>query len=150
MKGRKPQPTQLKLVKGNPGKRAIPKNEPKIKPAAPRVPVTLSDEAKKHWKIIVKQLSDARIMTKLDSDALALYCEAYARWVDANDKIKIHGMLVKTPSGYPIQSPYLGISNKSFEQMKSIMVEFGMTPSSRTRIQAIEESDSDGDGWDGI
>ena len=36
----------------------------------------------------------------------------------------------------PQQSPYMQISNKKMEQMLKFLVEFGMTPSSRARVQA--------------
>jgi len=132
--GRKPQPTKLKEIKGNPGKRPLPKNEPQVPVEAPDPPETLSEEAAEHWGVVVRQLFEAGVMTSLDTDALALYCEAYARWVYANSMVRKHGLLVKTPNGFPAQSPYLQVINKSFEQMRSILTEFGMTPSSRTRI----------------
>jgi P27 family predicted phage terminase small subunit len=142
--GRKPQPTKLKEVKGNPGKRPLPKDEPKVSVEAPEAPEHLSDEAAEHWDVVVRHLYEAGVMTALDADALAMYCEAYARWVDANAKIRKHGPVVKTPNGFPAQSPYLQVANKAFEQMRSILTEFGMTPSSRTRISA-----GNGDGKNG-
>lgn len=45
--------------------------------------------------------------------------------------------MVKAPSGFPVQSPFLAIANKALEQMTKLMIEFGMTPSSRTRVHAI-------------
>lgn len=138
MAGRKPKPTALKIVTGNPGKRPLPENEPKPKQADLSVPDGLSVEASKHWQVVARQLHDARILTELDTHALCLYCEAYSKWMEANNNIAKYGMVVKSPNGFPVQSPYLSISNKAFEQMKGIMVEFGMTPSSRTRVQAAE------------
>ena len=34
----------------------------------------------------------------------------------------------------PMQSPYLAIANKAMEQMRAMLTEFGMSPSSRTRV----------------
>jgi phage terminase small subunit len=42
--------------------------------------------------------------------------------------------MVKSPSGYPIQSPYLAIANRQAEIMMRIASEFGFTPASRSRI----------------
>ena len=147
MPGPKKKPTALSIIQGNPGKRSLNKNEPKPKAGAPRCPVSLSEEAKKHWRIIVKQLAAAKIMTKLDSDALALYCEAYARWNDANQHLQKFGIVVKSPQGWPIQSPYLSISNRAFDQMKSMLGEFGMTPASRTKITTVDDNSKGGDPW---
>lgn len=147
MPGPKKKPTALSIIQGNPGKRSLNKNEPKPKAGAPRCPVSLSDDAKKHWRTIVKQLAAAKIMTKLDSDALALYCEAYARWNDANQHLQKFGIVVKSPQGWPIQSPYLSISNRAFDQMKSMLGEFGMTPASRTKITTVDDNSKGGDPW---
>ena len=148
MPGAKPKPTALKLLQGNPGKRPLNKNEPKPAVAIPDCPDHLSDMAKVHWHDVAGKLLAAKILTVIDGDALTMYCETYARWVDANDHIKKFGMVVKAPSGYPCQSPYLSISNKAFEQMKSILVEFGMTPSSRTKIATADTSNDGGEYGD--
>jgi P27 family predicted phage terminase small subunit len=143
MAGRKPTPTKLKLVSGNPGHRPINTDEPQPKAATARAPAGLSKLALKHWRTVSRQLSAARILTELDKPALVLYCEAWARWRDATDQVEARGMLVKAPSGYPMQNPYLAIANKAFEQMQKMLVEFGMTPSSRSRIQVQEEDTAD-------
>jgi hypothetical protein len=43
-------------------------------------------------------------------------------------------MLVRTPSGYVQQSPWLGIINKQLELMGRYMTELGLTPASRSRV----------------
>jgi phage terminase small subunit len=44
--------------------------------------------------------------------------------------------MVKSPSGYPIQSPYVAVANRQAEIMMRIASEFGFTPASRGRISA--------------
>lgn len=44
--------------------------------------------------------------------------------------------MVKSPSGYPMQSPYIAIANRQAEIMMRISSEFGFTPASRGRISA--------------
>lgn len=98
------------------------------------MPQWMSAAAQKHWPLVAGQLRDAGLLTVIDAPALALYCEAFARWKDANDKVVQLGAVVKAPSGFPIQSPFLAIANKAHEQMVKLLAEFGMTPSSRTRV----------------
>jgi P27 family predicted phage terminase small subunit len=50
------------------------------------------------------------------------------------EAIQKFGAMVKSPSGYPIQSPYIAIANRQFEIMMRIASEFGFTPASRSRI----------------
>jgi P27 family predicted phage terminase small subunit len=143
MPGRKPKPTALKLLQGNPGKRPLRDDEPRPEVCLPDPPEHLSAVAKEHWGVIGAQLAEAGILTSIDRDALALYCEAYARWVHANEQLRLFGVLVKAPSGYPMQSPFLAIANKAFEQMRSMLTEFGMTPSSRTRVRVASPGAED-------
>lgn len=140
MAGRKPVPTALKLVRGNPGKRPINRNEPR--PSREVVmPDWLSPEAAKHWPIVAKLLHDAGLLTAIDVTALGLYCESFARWKHANAQIMRFGTVVKSPNGYPIQSPYLSIANKAHEQMTRLLAEFGMTPASRMRCTVAKPDD---------
>ena len=74
------------------------------------------------------------MLTNLDRAALAAYRGAYALWAEATEAIQKHGSMVKSPSGYPIQSPYLAIANRQAEIMMRIASEFGFTPASRSRI----------------
>lgn len=144
--GRKQLPTNLKVLKGTAQKSRLNPKEPKPKNDKIRMPEGLSDLAKKHFKKVSKELKEAGILTNIDVQALALYCEAYARWMDANEKINNFGSVIKAPSGYPVQSPYLSISNKAFEQMKAMLTEFGMTPSSRSKVTSNKANAND-DPW---
>jgi P27 family predicted phage terminase small subunit len=71
--------------------------------------------------------------------ALAAYCGAYALWAEATAAIQKYGAMVKSPSGYPIRSPYVSIANRQTEIMMRIASEFGFTPASRSRIAAPAE-----------
>lgn len=141
MRGRKPTPTALKIVHGNPGKRALPVDEP-IPPAGADAPDWLSPLAAEHWPTIARQLADAGVLTVMDAPALALYCEAFARWKQASDHVLKHGQVVKSPTGVLKQSPYLLIANKAHDQMAKMLIEFGMTPSSRSRVTKAKPSEN--------
>ena len=64
------------------------------------------------------------------------YCTAAGRREMAEAELAKHGPVVKSPSGYPIQNPWLAIANKALEQMMKIGIELGLTPASRSRIKA--------------
>ena len=68
--------------------------------------------------------------------ALAAYCGAYALWAEAMEQVQKFGTMVKSPTGYPTQSPYLAIANRQAEIMLRVASEFGFTPASRSRISA--------------
>lgn len=145
--GRKPTPTALKLVKGNPGKRALPKNEAVVALSEPTPPAFLCDDAKVEWGRVVSMLYAAGLMTELDRAALAAYAAAYGRWAQAERAInrmaaedELNAALVTTTtSGNAIQNPLVGIANKAKADMVRYAVEFGMTPSARSRVTANPE-----------
>lgn len=132
-----PKPTVLRILEGNRSKRPLNENEPQPKRIIPPCPRHLTTEGKKQWKRLCKKLFAIGVLTEMDGDALSMYCDAWARWVDAKDKLDKFGPVVKSPkSGFPVLSPYFAAASQAFEQMRRMMVEFGMTPSSRSRISA--------------
>jgi P27 family predicted phage terminase small subunit len=134
MRGRRPKPTRLKLLTGNPGKRPLNADEPKPEAAIPECPVELGPVARREWDRMAAELAPLRILTQLDRAALAAYCGAYAMWAEATESIQKYGTMVKSPTGYPVQSPYVSIANRQAEIMMRIASEFGFTPASRSRI----------------
>jgi P27 family predicted phage terminase small subunit len=136
MRGRKPRPTHLKAITGNPGKRPLNDAEPRPEIAIPDCPPELSERARIEWNRLVGELSKLRLVTNLDRAALAAYCSSYALWAEANEAIQKYGAMVKSPSGFPIQSPYVAIANRQAEIMLRISAEFGFTPAARGRISA--------------
>src|SRR5690348_16444012 len=134
MRGRRPKPTRVKILTGNPGKHPLNMHEPQPEPLVPDCPPELGPVARREWERMVAELSKLRILTALDRAALAAYCAAYALWAEATEAIQKYGTMVKSPSGYPIQSPYVSIANRQAEIMMRIASEFGFTPASRSRI----------------
>jgi P27 family predicted phage terminase small subunit len=143
MAGRRPKPTHLKLLQGNPGKRPINRQEPKPEMEMPGVPEHLSEAAKAEWTRMGEQLHRLGLLTSIDRSAFAAYCVIYARWVDAEEALKKSGPVVRSPSGYPMLSPYYTVANQSLSQMRTYLTEFGMTPSSRSRTSVRGDEAAD-------
>lgn len=133
-RGRKPKPTAIKELEGNPGKRKLNEYEPKPEKKVPRCPSWLEDEAKKEWRRTAKRLENLGILTQIDMAAFAGYCQAYARWREAEEFISKHGTIVKTPSGYWQQVPQVSIAQSYLKIMNRFCEQFGLTPSARSRI----------------
>lgn len=134
MRGRRPKPSRLKALTGNPGKRPLNVNEPQPDVAVPECPPELGPVARREWDRLSHELASLGLLTNLDRSALAAYCGAYALWAEATEAIHKYGTMVKSPSGYPIQSPYVSIANRQAGIMMHIASEFGFTPASRSRI----------------
>ncbi len=138
--GRKPKPSNVHKLHGNPGRRKRNPNEPKPEVVIPKPPKHLLKVARKEWKRVAPELEALGLISSIDRNALAAYCQAYARWVGAEEKLALYGEIVKSPSGYPMQSPYLGIANTALKFMRDFATEFGMTPSSRSRVSATRKA----------
>ena len=134
MRGRKPKPTHLKLLEGNPGHRPINGAEPKPTAGLPTCPAHLNPSAKAEWKRLVQELEAIGILTRIDRAVLAGYCQAWGRWVEAERKLAESPPLLRTPAGYVQLSHWLTIANREREFMLRYMTELGLTPSSRTRL----------------
>jgi len=57
--------------------------------------------------------------------------------------VRKSGILVKSPNGFPVLNPYLIAANQAIKKVRTLMTEFGMTPASRSRIQAAEAEEPD-------
>ena len=134
--GRKPKPTNIKILEGNPGKRPLNKYEPKPLKKAPPCPKWLEPEAKKEWRRLAKTLEAMGVLTDADMAAFAGYCQAYARWKEAEERITDRGLVIRTPSGYPQQVPYISIAQQYLKLMQQFAEQFGLTPAARSRIIA--------------
>jgi len=151
MRGRKPKPSHLKLVAGNPGKRSLNAAEPKHALSIPTPPAELSDDAKIEWGRVAERLYRAGTLSDVDRSALAAYCQAYGRWIQAERALarmaaadpETGGLLVETSNGNAIQNPLVGIANKAAADMVRYAAEFGMTPSARSRIKAEGQAAGD-------
>lgn len=151
---RKPhRPTAIKILQGEPNKDRINYNEPQPE-GTTTVPRWLNRQAKTEWKRIVPELYRLGLLTKIDRSSLAAYCQAYGRWVQVENKInalikkqaegdEANAYLLKTQAGNIIISPLLSVANRCLDQMKTFLVEFGMTPISRTRLEMKPEDKKD-------
>jgi P27 family predicted phage terminase small subunit len=135
MRGRRPTPTHLKQIQGNPGKRPISELEPIPEGELHAAPTWMSDSQREGWAYAITN-SPNGLLKKLDSSVLAIWVVAEDLHRQAAEKIDQFGLLTKSPNaGLPLQSPYLAILNKQAQIMLKSAAELGFTPSSRTRVQ---------------
>ena len=144
IRGRKPTPTALKMLEGNPGKRPINKHEPIPPSGAVECPSWLLPEAKMAWDRIAPMLMSMGLLTVLDVSALAGYCQSYAQWLEARENVTRNGVQIRNEAGKLQQNPFLNIESKSLSIMKSFAREFGFRNEMFLQIIADGESVSGG------
>lgn len=154
MRGRKPTPTNLRVLQGNPGKRPLPENEPKPKPLAPERPRWLTHEGRREWDRVVPELEKLGLLTVVDGAALAAYCQSYEIMVQAKRELRAHirehkktTISFTNQGGFTSEVPHPAVRmfRDAAATMRSFMTEFGLTPASRVRLAMprVEESKDD-------
>lgn len=142
MRGRKPTPTAVKQLRGNPGKRALNKHEPQFS-GTPTCPSWLNRLAKKEWKRVTNELSALNMLRTVDTATLASYCQSYARWQMAEQTVEAEGQTIREPivnkSGEIIgnkikRHPATTIAKDEKAALLRAASLFGFDPSSRARI----------------
>lgn len=132
-RGPAPQPTRLKLLKGTEARR-INLDEPKPAPGPAVKPPWLSARAAEEWDRVAPHLAAMGTLTGADSMALAVYCEAVARWRGLAE------VVAKSPP--VIQRDGILVKNPAYSQARDAAIEvrmwareFGLTPSARAGIR---------------
>ena len=144
MRGRKPKPTSQRRLDGNPGHRPLNADEPRPPSAddsfdSPPVELVAAPRAQEEWRRLAPTLRKARQVSVTDRTALIALCLEWARYLDAMEKVREIGMVIKSPSGYPMTNPYLSIATRALAACTKLWPELGLTPSSRSRIQTTGE-----------
>lgn len=124
-KGRKPKPNQLKVVAGNPGNRPINEQEPVYASGGMNAPEWLSGLAVDVWERLASNLDANGLLTEASRDLLAVYCDLVADYREKREKGEMPQMA-------------------QVSRMQSIAGEFGLTPSSASRIVAPKKAKADG------
>lgn len=150
MVGRKSQPINVIKMRGNKHLtkaeiEARQAAENRIKPQANRIrpPTWLPSEGKREFKRIIKEMKDLDVLTNVDVDALAVYCDAYVTYIECTRIVEAEGLQIKhvNKAGAENMVPHPMLSKKRqlADQMKALATEMGLTPSSRSRIAMPKE-----------
>ena len=122
--GRRPQPTALKVLRGNPGKRELNEAEPKPPQGEVSKP-QMSPEAGVVWDRVAPICLHMGTLTPADVESFKVYCGLQARMdvcTDVNEMIKLA------------------------ESLRKCYSQFGLEPSARARIKVSKAVDKSG-GW---
>jgi len=135
-RGRLPKPTALKKLIGTYRHDRFAGDEPTPPAGIPKPPKDLDRRARAAWRYYARILAGMRVLTVADREALACFCTAAGRRAQAEEELGRDGPVVKSPSGYPIQNPWLPIANKAMEQLQKWGQELGLSPAARSRLHA--------------
>jgi P27 family predicted phage terminase small subunit len=145
--GRPPKPTKLKILQGNPGKRALPKNEPQPPASDGEAPDWLEGRPREAWDWLAPMLGDMKVLTEADKHALALLCDVYAEYIALRRVIQNRGRVYTTTTAQGDTMirprPEVAMISDAWRRIHRMMVEFGMTPSARSKVTRLPEEEKD-------
>ena len=132
--GRKRKPNELLVLSGSrKARKGVARISPEV--AVPECPAELCKVGRGEWSRVAPLLFSLRLITHLDMAALACYCQAWADLCWALRDIKANGRSFVTDKGFESARPAVGIENKAMEKIRAFCSEFGLTPSSRSRME---------------
>jgi phage terminase small subunit len=144
MRGRKPTPTSLRALHGNPRKTAMPKFEPQPDGNLSDPPDWLSEGQRASWDYslahapagLLKHIDrGARLAWRVAEDLHRQAAIAQSK-VGLLVRVKTKATSSKDDPGVPTASPYINIINQQAKIMLKAASELGFTPVSRPRIGA--------------
>ena len=135
-RGPAPKPTALRALEGTRDKRPGAKAEPRPASASapPNAPRWMSEPAKAEWRRVAGELHRLGLLTRVDTSALAAYCETYAMWQKAQAKVNEGGLTYETDTIRRVV-PEAKLALELVSTMRALMAEFGLTPAARVRLR---------------
>ena len=141
-KGRRPKPTKLRLLNGNPSGRPLNENEPQPETKIPSPPDFLNADALQEWGRMGEKLYQLGMLAEIDRGIFASYCQAFGRWAEAERSLakmakkddEFYGLMIKTKSGNIIQNPVIGTANKAMKEMRDAASLMGIPATMRSKV----------------
>lgn len=136
--GRKPKPTELKRLQGNPGKRPLNEAEPQPEGVAkmPHGLKTHYPQLAKRWEELAAVLEPLGLLTEADGLAFRLLLQHYQFALEAAVELREAGSLTRMDeNGVERKHPLLQIFRDNSNMYRMWAAEFGLTPSSRARLK---------------
>lgn len=144
-RGRKPKPSNLKVIQGNAGKRKLNDAEPQAEALQqiPEAPAWLTELGIEAWDHLASWLVGSKILTATDLHNLEAFCSAYSRWRAAEEHYAKEGPVVEGATGGPVKNPAATVINESLKQMAMFGSALGLDPASRVRLAVPGSGEDD-------
>lgn len=147
MAGRKKTPTKMKILKGTAQKCRINKNEPVPKVAKLATPSYLDAQGKRTFADMAKLIADMRISAASDKHALAMMADMHSIYRKMRKILEVEGFTYETTNQHGDTMfrarPEVAILSDAWKNVRSMMSEFGLTPSARAKVSATGEKEED-------
>lgn len=105
-----------------------------------KAPSWLSDRAKKEYRRLIKSMADMDMLGDLDANNLAGYCNAWDKYLQAEEEIKARGLFIESKKpGAPYQAnPAIYVQIKHAKEMREFGRQCGLSIDSRLKFAAAK------------
>jgi P27 family predicted phage terminase small subunit len=146
LRGPAPQPTAIRQLNGNPGRRPLNEREPKPPMGEPRMPKGLGRRARAEWRTLSEQLLQMGVLAEVDGVALGLLCTDIAELERVQGDLGRTGYLIKNPGTNRIRvNPLVQVVSDLSRRVLVGLREFGLSPASRSRVETTPGFNREGD-----
>lgn len=139
MRGRRPKPTLLKVLSGNPGNRKLNKAEPLDLHPLGDPPDWLSADQRAIWHEIA-DAAPAGLLKSIDAAVLTALACSISIWRDASVAMRDQPSTVPTNDGGCKANPLMGIMHRESLDILRMCAELGITPASRSRLRLTPDA----------
>ena len=143
-KGRRPAPQALKQKRGTARKDRAPKKPVTTTVSKPinKAPSFLKAKGKLMYERSVSHLHSMGLLSQIDDTALELLAMAYQEWYSAELKLQKEGRIYETFSSNGAKvlkaHPAAAQSADAWRRIRMMLIEFGLTPASRSKLERPE------------
>lgn len=148
MAGRRPKPTNLRLVTGNAGKRPINTNEPQPREGFPDIPKHLNKKTRDTFVWVCGLLDDMGLLTVVDGIAIECLAKCYIEIMECDKNIEKYGYVreVVSTTGELVLKANPAVSQRADadRRLRAWLVEYGLTSASKTKVKSrVKEEKED-------
>lgn len=102
--------------------------------------------ALEEWRTVWLALQGYNMLTEIDKNALAMYCDAMADFIGINAEVLTY--TITNDKGLIVVNPLLRAKRDAFDRAVSLGKEFGFTPVARTRVVVVKKDEGKSDDDD--
>jgi P27 family predicted phage terminase small subunit len=119
----------------------LPAKEPRVEPGKPPCPGWLPAGAKREHRALVRQLSALGVLTRCEP-CLPMLALCLHRWREAEEQLELEGLTV-VREGVAVRHPAVLIAARYRSESLRLATEYGLSPSSRTRVESLPATKRD-------
>jgi P27 family predicted phage terminase small subunit len=152
--GPRPRPTVIKILRGTTRKDRLNPAEPKLERATEAFdvpPLELEGDpvAIAEWSRVVPMLRRIGLVSEAERSTLIALCQQWSRYLEAQKEIREHGAIDPGGDHGPVMNPNVAVADKSLGHCLKLWAELGLTPSGRSKMAALPQTEPENQ-WAGM